>query len=141
LEGNESSEEDYIFPTLPEKPVSVIAFNGLADKHVPYYGGLQEKYAGARPVYITSAQQMHAFWIKANQCLPKAQIFRDPLNQYKKITYRGKENTEIVQYIIFDHGHSWPGGRVLRLGRGDVPCKAVNATDVMWEFFKSHPKR
>jgi polyhydroxybutyrate depolymerase len=53
---------------------------------------------------------------------------------------RGINNSEIIQYLIFDHGHAWPGGRKPRK-KADTPSKAVNATDVMWEFFEKHPKK
>lgn len=138
--GKETAEEDYTLPPSPKHPVSVIAFNGLNDKHVPYSGGIQKKYVTRKPIYLTSAEQMHSFWIKANQCFSKPQIWKNQLNQYKKITYTCVSNIEVVQYLIFDQGHAWPGGKEPRRKRADTPSKAVNATDVMWEFFKKHPK-
>jgi hypothetical protein len=37
-------------------------------------------------------------------------------------------------------GHSWPGGQRGRLF-ADKPVKDVSATDLIWDFFKNHPKQ
>ncbi len=135
--GKKRADEEYILPPFPKHPVSVIAFNGLIDEHIPYSGGIQKKSVG-NLIYVTSAEQMHSFWTKANQCTPKPQIEKQ--NKYEKIRYsQGFNNSEVIQYLIYDHGHAWPGGKKPRR-RADTPSKAINATDVMWEFFKNHPK-
>jgi polyhydroxybutyrate depolymerase len=48
---------------------------------------------------------------------------------------------EVVEYFIDDMGHVWPGG-INRLPERLVgkPSDKLNATDVIWTFFKSHPK-
>ena len=133
--GKERVTENFIFPPAPKKPVSVVAFNGLLDQRIPYLGGKQKKSFGV-PIYVTSYKQMCSFWVKANQCDPKPQI--EKTADYIKIRYqKGKERSEVVQYLIFGHGHAWPGGKRTRL-RADIPSKRVNATDIMWEFFKRH---
>jgi len=49
---------------------------------------------------------------------------------------------EMVEYFIDDMGHVWPGG-INRLPQRLVgkPSDKLNATDVIWNFFKSHPKQ
>ena len=139
--GKESSEADFILPPVPKHPVSVIAFNGLMDKHIPYSGGIQKKHATRKPIYVTSAQEMHRFWIKANRCDSKSKVEENKTRQYRKITYsKGDDNTEVIQYLIFNLGHAWPGGKKPR-PRADTPSNNVKATDLMWEFFKKHPKK
>jgi polyhydroxybutyrate depolymerase len=39
-------------------------------------------------------------------------------------------------YALADQGHSWPGSSVMPPA---ITSQAVNATDVIWEFFKVHP--
>ena len=136
--GKRSVNEEYILPRQPHETVSVIAFNGFLDKSIPYSGGLQKKSIN-KPVFVKSAQEMHAFWTKANQCNSKAQI--EANKKYKKIIYdQGTNNSEVVQYLIFDQGHAWPGGKKPRK-KADTPSKTVNATDLMWDFFMKHPKK
>jgi polyhydroxybutyrate depolymerase len=52
------------------------------------------------------------------------------------------EGAEVVEYFISDMGHIWPGG-INRLPPRLVgkPSDKLNATDVIWNFFKSHPKQ
>jgi len=48
---------------------------------------------------------------------------------------------EVVYYTVNGLGHIWPGGQN-RLPEKSVgkPSNALNATDVIWDFFKSHPR-
>jgi polyhydroxybutyrate depolymerase len=45
-------------------------------------------------------------------------------------------NAEVILYTLSDHGHSWPGSPVMPAA---ITSQAVNATDLIWEFFKAHP--
>jgi poly(3-hydroxybutyrate) depolymerase len=45
-------------------------------------------------------------------------------------------NVEVILYALANHGHSWPGSPVMPK---EITLQAVNATDVMQEFFKRHP--
>lgn len=138
--GKRSLDEQYILPSEPKEAVSVIAFNGLLDEHIPYSGGLQKK-SFEKPVWVKPAEEMHSFWVKVNQCTSIPQIEVNKHDEYKKITYdQGINDSEVVQYLIFNQGHTWPGGKKPRM-RADTPSKTVNATDLMWEFFKKHPKK
>ena len=47
--------------------------------------------------------------------------------------------TAVELYVIGDSGDAWPGGR--RGGRrGDRPSSSLDATSIIWRFFKTHPK-
>ncbi len=52
-----------------------------------------------------------------------------------------RDGTEVVEYFIDDMGHVWPGG-INRLPARIVgkASDKINATDVIWSFFKAHPK-
>ena len=52
----------------------------------------------------------------------------------------GLNNTEVVLYTLVNGNHSWPGGKIGRRN-GDVPTMEISATDLIWEFFKYHPKQ
>jgi polyhydroxybutyrate depolymerase len=138
--GKRNNEDPYIIPPQPEEAVSVIAFNGLLDERIPYSGGLQQR-SVSRSVWVKPAEDMHAFWSKANQCESTPHIEVNKHDEYKKITYsKGIHDSEVLQYLIFNQGHAWPGGKKPRIIT-DEPSQAVNATDLMWEFFKRHPKK
>lgn len=51
------------------------------------------------------------------------------------------DGAEVVEYFVDDMGHVWPGG-VNRLPERLVgkPSDKLNATDLIWSFFKAHPK-
>ena len=52
------------------------------------------------------------------------------------------DNAEVVEYFIDDMGHVWPGG-INRLPARIVgkPSDKLNATDVIWDFFKTLPRQ
>jgi polyhydroxybutyrate depolymerase len=53
------------------------------------------------------------------------------------VRYTGCKNaSEIVFYTIEGGGHTWPGGRPTYVGK---TSRDINASQVMWEFFKAHP--
>jgi polyhydroxybutyrate depolymerase len=137
--GRKAENEPMIMPPRPASPVAVIAFNGALDKHIPYAGGRQLESVG-RPVFVTSADTMHAFWERANHCEGPPDIEDHSADQYKVIAFsRGCRGAEVVQYLILDQGHAWPGGKKPRFF-ADAPSTHVSADDVMWAFFKAHPK-
>ena len=48
---------------------------------------------------------------------------------------------EVVEYFIDDMGHAWPGGRNRLPERiAGKDSDKINATDVIWDFFRLHPK-
>jgi len=57
-------------------------------------------------------------------------------NIIQEIYSHGQNNTEVLLYTIMDGGHGWPGSDT-----GDRPTKEISATELIWDFFKEHPKR
>jgi len=53
-----------------------------------------------------------------------------------------RDGVEVQEYFIDDMGHVWPGG-INRLPARLIgkPSDRLNATDVIWNFFKAHPKQ
>jgi len=53
-----------------------------------------------------------------------------------------RDGVEVVEYFIDGMGHVWPGG-INQLPERLVgrPSDKLNATDVIWDFFKAHPMR
>jgi polyhydroxybutyrate depolymerase len=118
----------------PRQPISVIAFNGTNDPVVPYNGAsgtVQDLGGGFKPVSFAVD-----FWVKANSTSQEPQ--KEEAAKVLKETYtNGKNGTAVVQYTLKGGGHVWYGG-LARIGQGDD--SGINATDLIWEFFKAHPK-
>jgi len=137
--GSKSTDEPMIMPPEPTSPVAVIAFNGMLDERIPYNGGRQIKSVG-KAIYVTSADEMHVFWTKANHCSGPPKVEEHAAGHYRVISFhKGCSGHEVVQYQILDQGHAWPGGSRPRLF-ADKPSSHVDADTVMWEFFKGHSK-
>ncbi len=126
----------------PSFPVSVIAFHGTADEHLPYYGGkgrriiLSQKERIDKPVSYAIS-----FWVKYNGCssLPQKEEFGNIIRE--KYT-DGRLGSEVVLYTIKGGGHSWPGGKKgAFFGNVDPPTSEISATDLIWDFFAAHPKQ
>lgn len=120
----------------PAEPVSVIIFHGKLDEHVLYDGGLSSKSRTGR--FDQSMVQTMSFWIHHNnsKALSTYQHHRFIV---KEVYSEGTNGTAVVLYTITNGGHAWPGGRKGFIF-SDEPSREISATDVIWEFFKNHPK-
>ncbi len=113
----------------PSRPVPVLAFHGLDDNVVPYDGGA--------PLFMEPPiQDWASAWAARNGC--SASPTESSLEGGVTVqTWSGcRENADVILYTLADHGHSWPGSSVMP---ASITSQAVNATEIMWDFFKSHP--
>jgi polyhydroxybutyrate depolymerase len=119
---------------VPGAPVSVIAFNGMEDRVVPYNGTneiVQDLGGGFKPVRFAVD-----FWVKHNGTAKEPK--KEETAKILKETYNGGKNgTKVIQYSVKGGGHIWFGG-LARIGQGDD--SGIDATDLIWEFFKANPK-
>lgn len=123
----------------PSNPVAAIMINGLLDKSVPPQGGAPKGHfavswdgAPARPTL-----EQATFWGRANGC--DADVRRDDGSRYTHWHYPCPGGHDVELYLIKDNGHAWPGG-VKGSPLGDQPSSSIDATDVIWRFFKAHSK-
>ena len=123
----------------PDTAVSAIIFNGLLDKSVPYRGGLSDgRFANAWDgTPAKPATDQPAFWASANACKPQPEMHDH--GTYVQWQYHCPSGRGVELYLLNDSGHAWPGGQK-GSRRGDEPSQSLNATDVIWEFFKAHTK-
>jgi len=123
----------------PGNPVAVIIFHGTADDHVLYEGGTPRTQLDTHARVDQPVSYAVGFWVKADGC--SATAAKETKGHIVKEIYRGGRNgTEVVLYTIIGGKHAWPGGKTAWLG-GDVPTREISATDLMWDFFVSHPKQ
>lgn len=126
---------------VPKSPVSALMINGMLDHHVPYLGGPPGG-PGARigswdgtPTQPALAQA--AFWARADGCEATPQ--QQDRGAVIAWTHRCPAGRAVELQLVKDNGHAWPGGEP-GSDRGDTPSKAINATDVIWDFFAAHPR-
>lgn len=123
----------------PALPVSALMINGMLDQSVPVQGGapggrFATAWDGTPP---QPAREQAVFWANANGCAnPPEKLDGAAFVLWQ---YRCPAGRAVEIYLVKDNGHAWPGGQP-GSRRGDKPSTSLNATDVIWEFFKAHPK-
>jgi polyhydroxybutyrate depolymerase len=124
---------------VPATPLSVAAVQGTADPILPYEGG------GSPPAAVLPAERSVAFWAEATGCAPTNPDIevRDGVTdgtKVRRISYPScPGNRAVVLYAIEGGGHTWPGGPAgsRRVGR---VSRELDATSVIWDFFRHHPR-
>ncbi len=114
-------------------PVSALIINGQLDKSFPMDGGqtggkFKRAWDGTPLKPVTYQGE---YWARNNGCNITADK-SEPTPSVIIQTYKCPEALEVVHYIIKDNGHAWPGAT-----QGDKPSKAIQATDIIWAFFKA----
>lgn len=124
----------------PRAPVSAIMINGMLDESVPYNGGPPGG-VGAKSWDGTparAAMEQGTFWAAAGGC--NTTPTRVDRGKYLVAQYQCPATIGVAAYSVKDNGHAWPGGEK-GTRRANPPSTAIDATSVIWEFFKAHPKR
>lgn len=124
----------------PRSPVSAIIINGLLDESVPVSGGSTGGRFGSAwdGTPTRPASEQGRFWAATDGCNATPRSVET--GAYLMSRYECPPSLAVVSYVVKDNGHAWPGGQKgSRIG--DAPSTAMNATDVIWAFFKAHPKR
>jgi polyhydroxybutyrate depolymerase len=120
-------------------PVPLLYIVGTADPLNPLNGGkvnLPWETIQNRPPVEDSLKE----WERMLGCGPEVQTARG--KGVLEITYdQCARGGEVEYYRVEGLGHIWPGGKS-RLPEKWVgkPSDALDATDVIWEFFKAHPR-
>jgi polyhydroxybutyrate depolymerase len=103
------------------RPISVLAFHGLADPQNTYDGHA----AGRGAEWLESVPDALAGWARHNSCKGNASL-DDPPGPLSTMRYDGcGDGTEVRMIRIDGLGHRWTK-------------QEVDTTSVMWQFFKSH---
>ena len=108
--------------TKPKFPVSVISFHGMVDQIVPY--GKEGSWG------IPTATESAALFAKHGDC---SEHKREDLNKglvHLDTWTMKKGNTEVQLYSLEKGGHGWP----------QPGSKSLKTTQLIWEFFKAHPR-
>jgi polyhydroxybutyrate depolymerase len=121
----------------PDSPISVILIHGKQDPMVAYAVGDKALFQGV------GAEDAAAWWAQKDGCGPAPSTNTSANgNVTTELFSGGKGDSEVELVTIANGSHSWPGG--LELDKNNNPVKetatGVNAADLIWQFFKSHPK-
>ena len=127
----------------PKRPVPVIHFHGTEDTLVPFNGF---KARNGRLKKIKSVEDSVQTWVKLNGCPAKPVVMEmpakgdDELKTTRKTYGPGKDDAEVVVYVIDGGGHTWPGRKPM-VGLLGKSATNVDANQLIWEFFKKHPMK
>jgi polyhydroxybutyrate depolymerase len=127
----------------PEQPVSVLILQGTTDPLVPYRGGAIAFGRGR----IIDTEDAARRWARLNGAAPEPQPSTLPAPGKDhcgglRLTYSGgRDGSEVVLVRLEGGGHTWPGGAQYLPERlvGRV-CRDFDATALIWQFFRVHPK-
>ncbi len=120
----------------PRSSISVLHIHSLLDDHVKFTGGIGKNAVAAD--LVTDFKSVPATiekWAKLNKCQTKAERVLTKERAYCDRYSGCRDGVEVKLCVTEDGGHSWPGGK--KPGRGASPSQALNATDIVWDFFKS----
>jgi len=124
-------------------PTSVLHIHGAADKNVPYGGGPGSAVtvAGEPRVDGPSVPADNATWRTIDQCEPPVATTTGSVSTSTATCPHGR-TVELI--TIAGAGHQWPGAKpnpvAQRLLGTDPPSTAIDATQVIWDFFEAHAK-
>jgi polyhydroxybutyrate depolymerase len=117
----------------PSRPVPAIIFHGTADPIVPYEGGPSHAFDLPFPVI--------GEWVEAlaqrNGCDGAAGELPSH-GDVRGVSFTGCD-ADVVFYKVDGGGHAWPGGGRLPAFIVGHTTQDIDATRVMWDFFRQHP--
>jgi polyhydroxybutyrate depolymerase len=135
--------ESLIAVCKPTAPISVMFIQGTKDPLVHIEGGIVGRDHG-RSVSLADAVK---FWrdFDGISAPPISTELTDNVGDgthvRREVYGGGKLGTEVIVYTIEGGGHTWPGGPqylpVFLVGKAS---RNLDATRVMWEFFKKHSR-
>ena len=130
-------------PLCPrEAPVALAAFQGTADRLMPYAGG---GVASSRGQALSAARSVE-FWAASAGCAPDPSVTLAPDRapndgmRVRVTSYAGcNHGRDVNLYTIEGGGHTWPGGPASGRHVGRV-TRDIDATATIWAFFSGNPK-
>ncbi|MDP8224324.1 MAG: PHB depolymerase family esterase [Candidatus Lernaella stagnicola] len=122
----------------PGAPVSVIVFHGVRDNRVLYSGGAPRVQIDPHPRVDRPVSYAASFWAAHNGCDAQPQRLEQGMILHETYT-SCRPGVGLEVYTLKNGRHAWPGGQRAWVG-GDEPSREISATDLMWDFFRRHPR-
>lgn len=130
----------------PSRPVPAVFFHGTQDRFIPWDGGYVLQWANIDRGKVESVDDTLALWRRIDGC--SGDLTREPLDKSGALSSLREtsalcQGAPVVHYVTEGGGHVWPGahqgpGGDALLGAVD---KSLDATAIIWDFFKSQPAR
>lgn len=126
----------------PSKPISVLHIHAKNDTHVLYNGGAGEDAFKDKSMVtdFTSVPETVRRWTERNRCTGLAKRVLDVPGAVCEAYQQCADGVQVEVCTTETGGHSWPGASSVRAGK-EAASQAINANDVMWDFFQRVPKR
>ena len=127
-------------PCAASGPVSVIMFQGTADRLMPYDGGSLSSSRGR----VVATPRTAALFARINGCGGEPTVTPEPDTvtdgtRVLRSAYGGcRDGRDVVLFRVEGGGHTWPGGPPVGPAVGRV-TRDLHATSTMLEFFDRHP--
>ncbi|WP_136192253.1 extracellular catalytic domain type 1 short-chain-length polyhydroxyalkanoate depolymerase [Actinomyces procaprae] len=117
----------------PAQPVSVLTFHGTDDVVNPYDGNDDARWGYGVEAAVSGWAQLDGCTVE-----PTTEPVSDhvTLTRYDSCT----DGAEVELYTVDAGGHTWPGTSVDLSALGTI-TQEINASQLMWEFFASHPRQ
>ena len=119
-------------------PVSVIGIHGTADQNIPYDGGEGD---GTAHIDGPAIPALNATWRAIDHCAAPLVKTAGVVTTSIASCPAGR-TVELI--TITGAGHQWPDAVPNRLAQlllhTDPPSTALNATQVIWQFFAAHAR-
>lgn len=120
-------------PCTPGQAVPILHIHSETDTKVPFSGG-----NGLAGYYFHPVDSALKVWSIINGC--DSELARQDREGYTFYTYQSCDSkSDIELYLTEDGGHSWPGGQKAR-PQADEPSRAINANDIIWDFFDRYKR-
>lgn len=109
--------------------VPLLHIHATPDTKVPFAGGI-----GIGDYNFPPVMEGIDYWVNRNHCSTEPVI--EQRQGYELKSWKNDVGDTIIQcYLTQDGGHAWPSSTTQ--GRmGDTPSTAINATHLIWDFFK-----
>ncbi len=120
-----------------QRAVPMIAIHGTADREAPYHGGR----SWVTPITFPSIPTWAANWARRNRCAPIPTDSVVAADVTRRSYAHCAHGAAVVLYTIRGEGHTWPGGGPLPEWFVGPTSTAIDATSVMWAFFREHRLR
>ena len=119
------------------RPVPMINFHGTSDPEAPYKGG--SSWVAPGKTGFANQLTWTASWARRNRCAPTPRDSMIAVDVTRRVYANCANNADVQLYTVHGGGHTWPGG-------GHHPewfvgrmSHSIDASQVMWEFFRDHP--
>jgi polyhydroxybutyrate depolymerase len=122
-------------PCNPSRAIPVLHMHSKLDQNVIYTGAVG---GGVSRVYFPPIDSvLNVFSLKNNCSNPSQVVVSNSLYTFTKWS-SCTNNVTIQYYLTSDGGHAWPGGLPGGGPDSDTPSTAINANNLLWDFFQQY---